>query len=84
MEIKTCTNTTPGPQDFTFENLIILNNYKLKVHTREWVIEKDINLNKIGKSVYLSIYLSIYLSTYLPIYLSNPPLSLQSKSQLPE
>lgn len=48
-EIKTCTNATLGPQDFTFENLTIINIYKLKVHTGEGVIEKDIILRKIVK-----------------------------------
>ncbi|CAM4668254.1 hypothetical protein PO909_008073 [Leuciscus waleckii] len=49
IDIKTCTNATLGPQDFTFKSLVILNDYNLKVHTGEGVIEKDINLRKIVK-----------------------------------
>ncbi|XP_056118969.1 interleukin-7 receptor subunit alpha [Rhinichthys klamathensis goyatoka] len=60
MEIKTCTNATPGPQDFTFENLTLLINYKLKVHTGEGVIVKDIELRKIVKIPAPRIKLATY------------------------
>ncbi|KAK7143498.1 hypothetical protein R3I93_014606 [Phoxinus phoxinus] len=48
-ETETCTNATLEPQYFTFENLIIVSNYKLKVHTGEGVIEKDIDLARMVK-----------------------------------
>ncbi len=58
---KKCTNGTKRPRDIIFENLITTAKYDLCLGNE--VIKKDIDLSKIGKSIYLSIYLS---SVYHP------------------
>lgn len=48
-EKRKCTNATLGPKYFSFESLENLVKYELQVHTRDDIIEKEIDLTKMVK-----------------------------------
>ncbi|XP_048049926.1 interleukin-7 receptor subunit alpha-like isoform X1 [Megalobrama amblycephala] len=60
-EKKKCKHATLGPEDFTFENVRIMERYKLEVYLRDEVIEQVIDMLKIVKIPAPDIKLATYM-----------------------